>query len=265
MRELVALQAQFVAGLDANAPDAGTLALFDGNAERARSRFAIYRGNTVANAAKAIGAAYPVIEKIVGPEFFSGLAREYGSRHPSKNGDLNEHGESFAAFLADFPPAKAFAYLPDVARLEWLVHRGHYAADSRQFDAAILATVPPERQLQLRPRLHAACNVLHSVHPVARIWEVHQEGFSSEFEVDFSFGPTHALVFRPHFRVEVAQIGDAEAAFLCAAFRGEPLETALAAALLLNASFDLGGWLMNWVASRVIVDFSTLANDVAPD
>ena len=89
----------------------------------------------------------------------------------------------------------------------------------------------------------------------ARLWEVHQDTFSGEFEVDFSRGPTHALVFRPRFRVEVAQIGEAEAAFLAAALEGETLETALAAAQSRNASFDPGRSLSEWVESSVIVDF----------
>ena len=255
MRELAALQARFGAGLDAPGAGTGALGIFVGEPEQVRNRFGIYRGNTTANAAKALGAAYPVIVKIVGAEFFSGLAREYKSRFPPVNGDLNEYGASFAAFLAGFPPAGEMPYLADVARLEWQVHRAHYAADSAPFDPARLASVSPEHQLQLRPRPHPACHILHSAYPLARLWEVHQDTFSGEFEVDFSQGPAHALVFRPRFRVEVAQIGDAEAAFLAAAFDGETLETALAAAQSRRPSFDLGHSLSDWVESSVIVDF----------
>lgn len=256
MRELAALQAQFGAELDAPVTEAGALELFVGETEQARQRLGIYRGNARANAAKALGAAYPVIEKVVGGEFFSGLASEYRSRFPSVNGDLNEYGESFAAFLVDFPPAEEIPYLADVARLEWRVHRAHYAADPGPFNPARLASVPPEHQLQLRPRLHPACHVLQSAYPIARIWEVHQGTFSGEFEVEFSGSPTNALVYRPRFRVEVAQAGDAQAAFLWAALDGQTLDAALAVAQLRDASFDLGRSLSEWVQSSVIVDFN---------
>jgi hypothetical protein len=255
MRELAALQAQFGVGLDAPVSEAGALDIFLGETEQVRQRLGIYRGNVKANAAKAIGAAYPVIEKIVGGEFFLGLASEYQSRFPSLNGDLNEYGESFAAFLDDFPPAKEIPYLADVARLEWRVHRAHYAADPGPFDPARLASVPPEYQLQLRPRLHPACHVLQSAYPIARIWEVHQDTFSGEFEVDFSGGATNALVYRPRFRVEVVRMGDAQAAFLGAAFDAQTLDAALAAAQSRDASFDLGRSLSEWVESSIIVDF----------
>ena len=255
MRDLAALQARFAAGLDAPVPETGTQDLFVGGTEQVRQRLGIYRGNARANAAKALAAAYPVIEKIVGPEFFSGLASEYQSRIPSVNGDLNEYGEAFAGFLADFPPAREIPYLADVARLEWRVHRAHYAADPGRFDPARLALVPPEHQLQLRLRLHPACHVLQCAYPVARIWEIHQDAFSGEFAVEFSGRPTNALVYRPRFRVEVAQISDAEAVFLRAASDGQTLDAALAAAQLSDATFNLGRMLSEWVQSSVIVDF----------
>ncbi len=159
--------------------------LFVGGARQVKQRLGIYRGNVRASTAKAMAAAYPVVEKIVGGEFFSGLASEYQSRFPSVNGDLNEYGDAFAAFLADFPPVTEIPYLADVARLEWQVHRAHYAADPAPFDPVRLASVPLEHQLQLRSRLHPACHVLRSAYPIARIWEVHQDTFSGKFEVEF--------------------------------------------------------------------------------
>ena len=254
MRELAALQGRFGSALDAHDAEAGALEIFIGGVAQIRNRFGIYRGNTQANAARAIEAAYPVVAKIVGAEFFSGLAAQYRSRFPSQDGDLNVYGESFADFLADFPPARELPYLADVARLEWQVHRAHYAADPAHFDPARLASLSHEHQLQLRPRLHPACRVLHSAYPLARLWEVHQDTFSGKFKVDFSHGPAHALVFRPRFKVEVAQIADAEAAFLAAALDGATLESALAAAQSRDASFDLGRSLGEWVESSVIVD-----------
>jgi len=255
MSDLASLQTLFGSALDAAHAQADALNMFLGETEQIKHRFKIYRANTLANAIKAIEAAYPAVEKIVGTEFFSGLAREYRLRFASQAGDLNKYGEFFADFLADFPPARDIAYLADVARLEWLVHRAHYAADPPAFDPASLASVPLQQQLDLRPRLHPACHVMYSVHPIARIWQVHQDTFSDVFEVDFSQKPGYALVSRPHFKVEVACISDAEAAFLSAAIGGTTLASALTAAHERDVSFDLGRSLAAWVQSSVIVDF----------
>lgn len=255
MSELATLQRRFGSGLDAADAKADTPDMFLGGAEQTIRRFQIYRANTLANAVKAIQAAYPVVAKIVGDEFFSGLARRYRSCFASQTGDLNEYGESFAEFLAAFVPARDIAYLPDVARLEWLVHRAHYAANAPPFDPARLASVPAQQQFNLRPRVHPACHVMHSIYPIARIWEVHQEQFSGAFHVDFSHGACHALVSRPRFKVEVTRISDAEAAFLSAALGGATLASALTAAQKRDASFDLGPSLSAWVLSSLIVGF----------
>ena len=256
MRELAALQARFGAGLEVAGSKTVALDIFNGESEQVASRFGIYRGNARANAARALAATYPVIGKIVGGEFFSGLAHEYESRFPSVSGDLNTYGESFAAFLAVFAPAQDIPYLADVAQLEWRVHHAHYAADANPFEPARLRLVPAEKQLHLIPKLHPACSLLHSEFPLARVWEVHQDSHHGEFEVDFSRGPAGVLVYRPRFRVEVRQIADAESAFLAAAQVGETLEVALTAAHSLDVSFDLGRSLGEWIGSSVIIDFT---------
>ncbi|MEO8005617.1 MAG: DNA-binding domain-containing protein [Betaproteobacteria bacterium] len=252
MSELADLQARFCAGLESM--DGGTPDLFRSAGDIGK-RFGIYRGNARANTANALGGSYPVVAKIVGEDFFSGLAREYGMRYPSVSGDLNEYGESFAGFLDEFAPAREIAYLADVARLEWRVHRAHYAADVVAFDPARLATVAPEQQGDLMPRLNPACSFMHSAFPLARIWEVNQSQYEGAFEVDFSREPAYVLVYRPRFRVEVMEIPPAAAAFLKAVEQGGTLETALSAAQLHDVAFDLGGWLVEWIASAVIVDF----------
>jgi uncharacterized protein len=252
MSELSELQARFGAGLESaggSAPD-----LFRSAGDTAK-RFGIYRGNARANTANALGGSYPVVARIVGEEYFSGLAREYGKRHPSVSGDLNEYGESFAAFLDEFAPAREIAYLADVARLEWRVHRAHYAADVPSFDPARLALIAPEKQGHLVPLLNPACSLTHSAFPLARIWEVNQSRYEGTLEVDFSREPAHVLIYRPRFRVEVMEIRSAQAALLEAVEQGATLEIALSVAQLHDEAFDLGGSLVEWIASAVIVDF----------
>jgi hypothetical protein len=62
---------------------------------------------------------------------------------------LNDYGQQFAAFLAQFPQAAHLSYLADVARLEWAVNRALHAPDVRgaaglsywlRLDAAAMAS-----------------------------------------------------------------------------------------------------------------------------
>jgi hypothetical protein len=208
------------------------------------------------NIRKTLGAAYPVIRQLVGDDFFAGLGRAYAAEYPSADGDLNEYGAAFAAFLDAFPHVRGLPYLPDVARLEWLVHRAHYAADHHALDHRRLTDVAEIDYPRLVLKLHPAVGLLESTYPIGRIWEVHEAGYSGEITVDLDSGPQGVLVYRPCFRTSVAVLSAGEAVFLAAAAAGKPLQAALERALGSDAHFDLAQSLHCWVISNVIVDFS---------
>lgn len=254
MADLGKLQGGFAQALaDPHAVPAAAQ-LLTGDAAIAEDRLAIYRGNALANARKALSGAYPVINRLVGDEFFEGLAREYQRRFHSRSGDLNEYGDAFAGFLEDFPHVRELPYLPDVARLEWAVHRAHYAADVQAFDVARLAAVAPARQADLRFRFNPAVSVLASRYPVDRIWDVNQPGFDGEASVDIDAGPRQMMVVRPRFRVQVRRLSFGGYGWIDAAARGRPLAQALETALEIDAGFDLGDTLAMLIADNAIID-----------
>lgn len=260
MPELAEMQETFAVALvdAAHAARAAGL-LFRGEPASAAGRIAIYRGNVVANARKALASAYPITVKIVGNEFFDGLAGEYLRRHPSASGDLNELGGEFDGFVAEFQHTQDLPYLPDVARLEWLAHRAHYAADAPPFDAVRLASVNESAWGELKLVLAPACSLLESKWPLARIWEVHQDDYGGEFAVDLDAGPDRVLIQRPRFRVQVASVSTGAFCFLMHAAGGDTVGAALEAALDSEASFDFSAALGAWVVAGVVVGFEPRA------
>ena len=253
MPDLATLERAFAAALTTRSVDDADVAAFAGSAAQARRRLSLYRGNVQVNARKALGNAYPICAKLVGDEFFDGLAFEYASREPSTSGDLNEYGEGFAAFLDDFAPIVQVPYLPDVARLEWHVHRAHYAADAPALDIARLAMVPADRFDSLAVELNPACALVESRWPLKRLWDVHQPGFDGEFSVDLDAGRERVLVHRPAFRVQVASQDAGSFAFLAAARAGASVGAAFSHAQVADPQFTLDTRLPQWVGDRVIV------------
>jgi hypothetical protein len=255
MADLLRVQSDFASALrDAAATPAAAQWLAGDPAQAAR-RLAIYRANVGAAAARALGAAYPVVRQVVGDEFFDALARAHLAAHPSASGDLHDHGADFAGFLAGFPHTQSLPYLPDLARLEWAVHRAYGAADAPPLDAAALAAVPPGRQGALRFVLADGCALVESVHPVLRIWQIHQPGFEGEFGVDWTQAE-RALVAREGLRVGASALGPGEAAFVRAVLAGSDFQRAAAEALETDAGTDLGGLLGRLIAAGLITDFS---------
>ncbi len=226
-----------------------------GDAALLMRRLAIYRANAASSASKALTAAYPVLLQVVGEDFFGGLARAYLRSRPSSSGNLYDYGDEFADFLAQFPHAQVLPYLPDLARLEWLVHRAYGAADAKPWDPAGLTTVAPEMQGQIRFEFAAGTAVMNSTYPIANIWMIHQPGYAGRFAVDWSIAePT--LVARAGWRVTVKALGVGDAAFFIAALAGSTLEDAATAALNADPVIDLSALLARVIGSNLICAIS---------
>ena len=218
--------------------------------ELAEQRLSLYRGNLVATWRRVLGQAYPVVLALVGEEFFSGLARAYGRQHPSSDADLNQFGDGFAAFLATFAPAAQLPYLPDMARLEWALHRAHYAPDAAGLPAEALAGLAPEQLEASHFALHPACVLIASGWQVLALWQAHQaEGHAFPPEMA---GKSYLLVCRPQWRARVLALDAAEYAALSQLMNGENFGAALDAAFELDQAFDLGGTLRRWLEHGVL-------------
>lgn len=208
----------------------------------------VYRVNVAQNCIKALAGAYPILRKIVGADFFDAMAWSFVRAHPSRSGNLARYGAEMAGFVCGFDPARDLAYLPDVARMEWLAHRAYYAADPAPFNQAGL-----RGGAQLRPRLAPACALLTSPWPLARIWRTHQDDYRGSLDGVLGGGREHVLVCRPRWRVQVQALALGDWIFLDSSARGRPLGEALVRATLGDADFDASLALARWVDAGVIV------------
>lgn len=184
-------------------------------------RFKVYRNNVQASLTRALAAAFPVIEQLVGAEFFAALARAFIATSPPRSPVLLHWGADFAAFLAKFPPVAHLPYLPDVARLEYARGQATHAADAAPVAPDALSTSTPEA---LRLMLHPSVTLFASPMPVVQIWRAHQ---ADAPHAPITAGPDHALIARrPDFSVMVAPLDAGSHAVLTALCSGETLGAA---------------------------------------
>lgn len=217
-------------------------------------RLQVYRNNVFAGLTSALGAVYPVVERLVGDGFFRYAADRYIRLHPSTSGNLHDFGGAFAEFLAAFPAAAGLPYLTDVARLEWAYHQVFHAAEHAPLDLSALRAIPPEGYLALKFHLHPASRLLHSDYPVLRIWEVNQADYEGDGTVDLSQGGDQLLVIRRELRVELQPLGKGEYTLLTALAANHDLASACEAALSIEPDFDLTACLQRHVARGTLVD-----------
>lgn len=215
-------------------------------------RFGLYRGNLTATWDKTLANAYPVIRQLVGEEFFGGLSQAYGHAHPSGNADLNRFGAGFADFLAGFPHAADLPYLPDMARLEWALHRAHYGPAAAAATASQLAAVPPERLEELTMMLHPACSLHASPWAVVPLWLAHQPDGGHDFPETMAQA-SYGAVLRPQWKTRLLPLSPATHAALGQLASGAPFGAALDAAFERDEDFDIGAQLTQWLDNGLIV------------
>jgi hypothetical protein len=152
----------------------------------------VYRNNAASAFRAALQQTFPVIRRRVGDDYFRQLAAHYRGRYPSRSGDLHWAGRDFAVFLDDYLAGSDYAWLADLARLEWSCHECSVAAELPRtgaeqlgsFDATDLEHVVFGFQPALR--LHA------SSYPVFSIWKVNQ--VENAPPVDQSLGPECGMI-----------------------------------------------------------------------
>ena len=215
-------------------------------------RFGLYRGNLSATWDKTLSAAYPVVRMLMGEEFFSGLGKAYGRAHPSLSGDLNRFGADFDAFLRHFPHVADYPYLPDMATLEWALHRAHYAPAADGVTAQRLAALSPEQLETARMTLHPACRLLSSEWATIPLWQAHQPDSGIGFPEQMA-APSYGVIARPAWKTQVVPLSGAGHAALRVLGEGRDFGAALDAAFDIDEAFDVAGNLQLWLAHALIV------------
>jgi uncharacterized protein len=251
-------QQAFSAAVLARDPQALPLqALFVGPPAHIMRRLAIYRANLQAARVSALSAAFGTVEKIVGADFFQGLAREYGRAHPSSQGDLHGFGTHFAHFLEGFEPIKELPYLPDVARLDWALHCADAAADAPALTApSLLQALGAQAANSVRVKLHPAAALIASRFPLWDIWLFnHADSAQTPGDIaalDWEQAQA-VLVSRSQWRAVPRLASAAETAALTALQNGESLEAALSAALQKAPQLDMAAQLAAWCNDGILL------------
>jgi hypothetical protein len=219
-----------------------------------QARVAIYRHHVAASLTDLLESVYPVVCRLVDPRFFRYAADRFIAAHPPAGPCLFEYGEAVPEFLTRFEPCRALDWLPDVARLEWALHRACFADDATPLDPRALAALPPDALAGLRLRLHPSVTLLTSPFAVDAIWRANQPDTPVADVTDA--GPVH-LEVRRHGDDAVLRRLDAAAWRLRAALReGATLTEAAERAVSETTGFDLAAALHELFSDDVLVAFT---------
>ena len=212
-RSLADIQRDFATMLRAERPPGG--------------RAGIYHNNRRANFCKALALTYPVTARIVGEEFFIRQALDYLALHPSRQGDLHHAGRRFPQFLAAgfASQGSEFAYLADLARLEWAWAEALVCADASTVGSESLTTFDPSTWPLLRFDLHPSVALIRSDWPIHTIFEEHRR--EQPALVSLSAGGEYVAVLRRAQIVEAHRLSAGEYRWWTALQSGQTLGEAV--------------------------------------
>lgn len=206
-------------------------------------RFGVYRNNVIVSLTDALADSYPVVQALVGEEFFRAMAGEFVRRSPPRSPVLAWYGDGFADFVAGFAPVAGLPYLSDVARLEWLRVEAWHAADAVPLPMDELATLLAKEDSlpDTRFTLHPALRVTGSPHPVASLWAAHQDDDPAAILPGLNMTKAEAaLLVRPSLDVEILPVAFETADFIRRLQSGATLGSASTASADLDLPAALG-------------------------
>ncbi len=202
-------------------------------------RLAVYRNNVVSSLVDALADTFPVVQELVGVEFFRAMTAVFVRWSPPRTRILAQYGHALADFIAAFEPARSVPYLADMARLEFARVQAYHAADAPAVtsETVALALASDERMGELRLSCHSSVAVVRSHYAVVSLWAAHQ-GQGDIEAVDTDAGED-ALVLREGLDVLVLRLPPGAAEFVSAIQRGDDLGNAAGLAAAAALDFDL--------------------------
>lgn len=146
----------------------------------------IHANNAMVAACEALASNFPVLRAMLGEDAFAILARRHVLAQPPTDPRLCLYGKTLPHSVANIGELATWPWLPDMARLEWLLVE------------ALFAAAPTARPRRLTPGrswpLAPATRWLQSDWPLASLWHAHQPG--ADWPDDFPRHGELALITR---------------------------------------------------------------------
>ena len=198
-----------------------------------------YHANVLGSLTNAILQSFPLIASITGEDFLRAMAKSFIIKNPPSTACLNTYGDTFDAFIAQYPPARSLPYLPDIARLEIACNAAFYAHDDQPFTAQDMAKVAPDQLEILHLTLRQNVRTITSEY---KLWDIRKLclGVTNDEIQNFNAPKAeHLLISRPQLEVHVRPISLADVTFLSAIQDEETLGQAAAKTLGAHPNYDL--------------------------
>ena len=206
------------------------------------SAAAVYRNGFLRGCTEALRASYPVIEALVGEDYFNFLADSYIAAHPPQSSTFIEYGKCLPEFLEQQLAQHQLAYLPDFARLDKAWLRAYFAQDSNLLSEQDIEQWQNKGNAieSLATCLPESAALLTLQHTVSAAWLSLKSAETLPENTRIEPLSEHLLIWRDSVdQVRIRVLQAAELAFLRELSGGNTLARAAQSALELDKAFPI--------------------------
>ena len=227
-----------------------------------RARLGIHQRHYETSLTTALCDKFPATAWLVGAEVVAAAAREYIRAHPPSRPCIAEYGGGFPEFLSSYGRAAAIPYLKSFANLERAVGDASIAIGLPPMNWSEVASIEPERLLDLNMTLQPGLAYLHSDWGIDELLTMYLEDSQPETYV-MSEVDTFVEIRGVRGALSIARVDAATFAFRVALRSGNSIATAADSALERDATFDTGGALQRLVLSGLATRLSDALGGVS--
>ena len=246
------MKARIRSGFGPAAPaDSAAPVMIRGGASGAERVADVYGGGYLTRTREALAEVYEAVHMVLGPRRFAALAAAYTEQHPSHEYNLSFFGRQLEDWLEASAWHRALPFLPDLARLEWLVCQAFHAFDDPPAEASRFASLPVEAWERARFQFQPSMGLIASAWPIRDIWVARSQPRDT-IDIALASRPHHLMVHRRGTEV-VCEVVEPEAFTLLQHLAdGQPLAAACAALASAVEPSSLTGWFSHWTAQGLI-------------
>lgn len=169
---LKTLQAEFLNSFFKDQP----LSIANGPQGSAHPELNIYQEILLARLQSTLENVFPVIKHIVGENLFPHLTHLFVKQYPSRESNIFHYGKEFYDFIYFNQFEKTYAFLPDLARLEWAWYRVFHGSMNHYIEKPSLFDYIQKQQESARLSLPDDAELLHLQYSVYPLWtQIHHQ------------------------------------------------------------------------------------------
>ncbi len=172
-----------------------------------RGSLEVYSHGHIVRLTEALGETYEAVWWVSGDEDFFALAKNFILSHPSQFYNLSFYGQEFPVFLEQECPFSDLAFLPDLARFEWLFKQIFHAPQHEPASADAIREIGQNGQVRLI--FGESVSLFSSAWAIYDIWKL--RGTPHEGRPDVTWNrEQHVLMYKKDSQIFVNELTSAE-------------------------------------------------------